>query len=69
MKIMPLRARWSSTRGTPGKRPDLDQLQLQAGQRPLGHFLGQFDTAQEGGLVVGRRVQLQPDLIVAEFFA
>jgi hypothetical protein len=28
--------------------PDLDQLQLQAGQRPVGHGLGQFDAAQEG---------------------
>jgi hypothetical protein len=42
---------------------------LQAGQRPLGHFLGQFDTAHEGGQVVGKRVQLQPDLIVVELFA
>ncbi len=47
-------------------RPDLDQLQLQAGQRPLGHFLGQLDTAQEGGQVVGQCMQLQAHLIVAE---
>jgi len=46
--------------------PDLDQFQLQAGQRPVCHFLGQFDAAQEGGQVVGQRVQLQPDLVVAE---
>ena len=34
-------------------RPDLDQLELEAGQRPVGHGLGQFDAAQEGGQVVG----------------
>ena len=45
---------------------DLDQFELQAGQRPLGHFLGQFDTAQEGGQIVGQCVQLQPHLVVAE---
>ena len=45
---------------------DLDQLQLQAGQRPVGHGLGQIDAAQEGGQVLGQRVQLQPHLIVAE---
>ena len=45
---------------------DLDQFELQAGQRPLGHFLGQVDAAQEGGYVVGQRVQVQPDLVVAE---
>jgi hypothetical protein len=44
----------------------LDQLELQAGQRPVGHFFGQFDAPQEGGQVVGQCVQLQPDLIVAE---
>ena len=27
---------------------DLDQLELEAGQRPIGHGLGQFDAAQEG---------------------
>gem|GEM_PF-2606171 len=47
-------------------RPDLDQLELQAGQRPVGHRLGQFNAAQEGGQVVGQRVQLQPHLVVAE---
>ena len=26
---------------------DLDQLQLQAGQRPVGHGLGQLDTSQK----------------------
>ena len=46
--------------------PDLDQLQLQAGQRPVGHGLGQLDAAQEGGQVVRQGVQLQPHLIVAE---
>jgi hypothetical protein len=45
---------------------DLDQLQLQAGQRPVGYRLGQLDAAQEGGQVVGQCVQLQPHLIVAE---
>ena len=51
---------------TDDTRPDLDQLQLQAGQRPVGHGLGQLDAAQECGQVVGQRVQLQPHLIVAE---
>ena len=46
--------------------PDLDQLQLQAGQRPVGHGLGQLDAAQEGGQIVRQGVQLQPHLIVAE---
>ena len=45
---------------------DLDQLQLQAGQRPVGHSLGQLYAAQEGGQVVGQRVQLQPHLIAGE---
>ena len=45
---------------------DLDQLELQAGQRPISHRLGQLDAAQEGGQVVGQRVQLQPHLVVAE---
>ncbi len=45
---------------------DLDQLELEAGQRPIGHGLRQFDAAQEGCQVVGQRVQLQPYLIVAE---
>ena len=45
---------------------DLDQLQLKARQGPVGHRLGQLDAAQEGGEVVGQRVQLQPNLVVAE---
>ena len=43
-----------------------DQLELEAGRRPVGHGIGQFDAAQEGGLVVGQRVQLQPDIVVTE---
>jgi len=46
--------------------PDLDQLELQAGERPVSHLLRQLDAAQEGGQVVGQRVQLQPHLVVAE---
>ena len=46
--------------------PDLDQLELQAGQRPVRHGHGQFDAAQEGGQIVGQRVQLQPDLVIVE---
>ncbi len=34
-------------------RSDLDQLKLEGCQRPVGHGLGQFDAAQEGGKVVG----------------
>lgn len=45
---------------------DLDQLELQSGQRPFRHGLRQFDTAQDGGQVIGQRVQLQPHLVVAE---
>ena len=37
----------------------LDQFELQVDQRPLGHFLGQFDTAQEDGQIVGQRIRLQ----------
>ncbi len=47
----------------------LDQLQLQAGQRPVGNFFGQIDAAQEHSHVVGQRVQLQPDLVIAESLA
>ena len=46
--------------------PDLDQLQLQACQRPVSHGFGQIDAAQECREVVAQRVQLQPDLFVAE---
>ena len=45
---------------------DLDQLQLQAGEGPIGHGLGQVDAAQEGSQVVGQRLELQPHLVVAE---
>ena len=44
---------------------DLDQLELKAGQRPVGHGRGQIYAAQESGQVVSQCVQLQPDLIVA----
>ena len=45
---------------------DFDQLELQAVQLPLGHFLGQLDAAQEGCEVVGQCVQLQAHFIVVE---
>jgi len=45
-------------------RPDLDQLELEAGQRPVGHGLGQFDAAQEGGQVVGQRMKPKADLVL-----
>ena len=45
---------------------DLDQLERQAGQRPVDHRLRQFDATQEFGQVVGQRMQLQPHLDVAE---
>lgn len=54
------------TRVTHDTGPALDQLQLQAIQRPVGHGLGQLDAAQEGGQVLGQRVKLQPHLLVAE---
>ena len=46
--------------------PDLDELELQARQRPVGRGFGQFNAAQNGGHVVGQRVQLQPHLDVVE---
>jgi hypothetical protein len=49
--------------------PNLDQLELEAGQRPIGDCLGKLDAAQEDGQVVGQRVQLQLDLVVAVFSA
>ena len=51
---------------TDDTHPDLDQLQLQAVQRPVRHDLGQFDAAQGGGQIVGQRDLLQPYLVVAE---
>jgi len=45
---------------------DFDQFELGAGQRPVDHRLGQFTAPQEGGQVVSQRLQLQPDLVVAE---
>jgi len=46
--------------------PHLDQLELEGCQRPVGHGLGQFDAAQERCQVVGKGVQLQPDLVVTK---
>lgn len=45
---------------------NLDQFELQASQRQLGHLLGQLDAAQEGCEVVGQCVQLQAHLIVVK---
>jgi hypothetical protein len=36
--------------------PNLDQFELQAGQRSVGHDLEQLDTSQEGGQIVGPRL-------------
>lgn len=47
-------------------RPDLDQFEFKVGERPICHFFGQRDAAQEGGQVVSEGVQLQPDRVVAE---
>jgi hypothetical protein len=38
--------------------PDLDQLELEVAQSPVGFYLGQLDAAQEGDQVVGQRVQM-----------
>lgn len=46
--------------------PCLDQLEQQAGQRPVSHRFRQVDATQEGSQIVGQRVQLQPDLVIAE---
>lgn len=45
---------------------NLDQFELQAGQRPVGHLLRQFDAAQERCHVVGQRVHLRPHLVVVQ---
>ena len=45
-------------------RPDLDQSELLAGQRPFRQLFGQLDAAEEGGQVVGQCVQLQRHLDV-----
>lgn len=47
-------------------RADLDQLELQAGQRPVCHRFGQPDMAEEDGEVVGQSMELEPDLVVPE---
>lgn len=45
---------------------DLEQLELQAGKRPFGHFLGQFYAAQNRYEAVGKRVRSQPDRVIEE---
>ena len=47
-------------------RPDHDQLQLQAGQRPVGHGFAQLGLTQECGHVVGQRVKLQAHRFLSE---
>ena len=47
-------------RGGVDTHPDLDQLELEAIEGSVGHGLGQFDAAQEGGGIECLRVQLQP---------
>ena len=45
---------------------ELDGLEAQVGQKPVGHGFGRPDTAEEDGKVAGQRVQLQPHLVVAD---
>lgn len=47
-------------------RPDLDQFQLQTDEGPFGHGVWQHNAAQEGGQIVGQRVQLQSHPVVVE---
>jgi len=51
-------ARWMGMAGgvTQHAGTDPDQFGLEARQRPVGHGLGQFDAAQEGGEVMGQSV-------------
>ena len=50
-------------------RADLDQLLPERGQRPVRHRPWQRQRAHEVGEVVGERVKLKPDLVVAELLA
>jgi hypothetical protein len=45
---------------------NLDQLQLQAGQRPISDGLGQIDATQKCGKITGYCVQVQPHLIAED---
>ncbi len=45
---------------------DLHQFLPQRGQRPVFHRLGQGKRSQEVAQVVGQRMKLEPDLVVAE---
>lgn len=46
---------------------DLDQFELQAGQRPVSYLLRQFNAAQEAGRDAGQSVQLQPGRVEGVF--
>lgn len=45
---------------------DLDQLELQAGQRPIRHGFGQADIREEDSEDVGQCVELEPNLAVPQ---
>ncbi len=49
--------------------PDLDELVAQGGERPMFHSLGQRQGAQEVAEITGERMELEPDLVVAETVA
>ena len=47
-------------------RTDLDQLLLQARQRPVFDWLGRRQRAQEIAEIVGQRMKLEPDGVGGE---
>jgi hypothetical protein len=48
---------------------NFDQPGLQAGQRPVGHLLGQISAFQEDTQIVGQRMKLQANLVLHHPFA
>jgi hypothetical protein len=50
-------------------RTDFDQPGLQAGQRPVGHLLGQICVFQEDTQIVGQGMKLQAYLVLRHPFA
>ncbi len=50
-------------------RADLDELVAQGAERPVFYSLGQRQGAQEVAEIVGERMELEPDFVVAETVA
>lgn len=47
-------------------RPNLYQLELDAGKRPVGHLTGEREAAQEVAGVTGQHEQSETDLVAYE---